>query len=50
MNSIYKETAMDASKYPEGYEAVKSMLGFLPEVDEVRDGFMLMLMEIMVQG
>lgn len=39
----------DLRKYPEGYETVKSMLGFLPDIEPVRENFMMTLLEFLIQ-
>ena len=31
----------DVTNYPEGYEKLKESLAFLPEIDAVREGFLM---------
>lgn len=33
--------AFDVTNYPEGYEKLKESLAFLPEIDAVREGFLM---------
>ena len=40
--------AFDITKYPEGYEKLKESLTFLPEIDEVREAFLMSTVLLMV--